>query len=171
MALLDRGTWEGRIYSRGWVPGSGGEYDAVEPATGKTLARVGAASPADVQKAAEAAAQGQREWAALTYDRRAEVLRRAGLLFVEHDDEIHEWLIRESGAIKPFAEFQTRAVAAEECYEAAALASHAYGQLSRRPARLPVLTGPPDLAEDRLTGVPGEVTRPAAGRRSCRRDS
>src|SRR3954464_14289077 len=131
MALLDRGTWEGRIYSRGWVPGSGGEYDAVEPATGKTLARVGAASPADVQKAAEAAAQAQREWAALTYDRRAEVLRRAGLLFVEHEDEIHEWLIRESGAIKPFAAFQTRGVAAEECWEAAGLASHPHGELLR----------------------------------------
>jgi benzaldehyde dehydrogenase (NAD) len=131
MALLDRGTWEGRIYSRGWVPGSGGEYDAVEPATGKTLARVGAASPADVQKAAEAAAQAQREWAALTYDRRAEVLRRAGMLFVEHEDEIHEWLIRESGAIKPFAAFQTRGVAAEECWEAAGLASHPHGELLR----------------------------------------
>src|SRR3954451_10483539 len=131
MALLDRGTWEGRIYSRGWVPGSGGEYDAVEPATGKTLARVGAASPADVQKVAEAAAQAQREWAALTYDRRAEVLRRAGLLFVEHEDEIHEWLIRESGAIKPFAAFQTRGVAAEECWEAAGLASHPHGELLR----------------------------------------
>ena len=65
-------VWEGRIYSGGWVPGSGGEYDAVEPATGNTLGRVGTATPADVHKAAERAAQAQREWAGLTYDRRAE---------------------------------------------------------------------------------------------------
>ena len=76
-----------------------------------------------MHKAAESAAQAQREWAALPYDRRAAVLRRAGQLFVEHEDEIHDWLVRESGAIRPFAGFQTRAVAAEECCEAAALAS------------------------------------------------
>jgi benzaldehyde dehydrogenase (NAD) len=132
MAFLDRSRWEGKIFTTGgWGPGSGGEYDAVEPATGTALARVGAASAADVHKAAEAAAQAQRDWAALPYDQRAAVMRRAGQLFVEHEDEIHEWLIRESGAIRPFAGFQTRAVAAEECWEAAALAAHPYGELLR----------------------------------------
>src|SRR3954447_11735350 len=97
MDFLDRDLWEGKIYSGGWVAGSGGEYDAVEPATGNKLARVGAATADDVHKAAEAAAQAQREWAALTYDRRAEVLRRAGQLFIEHEDEITDWVIRESG--------------------------------------------------------------------------
>ena len=132
MTFLDRARWEGKLFTTGgWVAGSGGEYDAVEPATGAKLARVGAASADDVHKAAESAAHAQREWAALPYDRRAAVLRRAGQLFVEHEDEIHEWLVRESGAIRPFAGFQTRAVAAEECWEAAALASHPYGELLR----------------------------------------
>lgn len=131
MSLLDRSTWEGKIYSGGWVPGSGGEYAAVEPATGETLAQVGAATAEDVRRAAEAAAGAQREWAALSYDRRAAVLRRAGDLFVQYEDEIHEWLIRESGAIRPFAQFQTRGVAAEECWEAAALASHPVGEVLR----------------------------------------
>ena len=128
---MQRSTWEGRIYSGGWVAGSGGEYPAVEPATGSELAQVGAATAADVHKAAESGVQAQQEWAALTYERRAAVLRRAGDLFVEHQNEIHEWLIRESGAIRPFAAFQTRGVAAEECWEAAALASHSYGELLR----------------------------------------
>src|ERR1700712_4972319 len=131
MDLLERSVWEGRIYSNGWVTGSGGEYPAVEPATGKQLAQVGAATAADVHKAAESAAQAQRDWAALTYDRRAGVPRRAGDLFDEYQDEINSWLIRESGAIRPFAGFQTRGVAAEECWEAAALASHSYGELLR----------------------------------------
>jgi benzaldehyde dehydrogenase (NAD) len=131
MAFLERSTWEDKIYSGGWVSGSGGSYDSVEPATGQKLARVGAASAADVHKAAEAAAQAQVEWAALPYDQRARVLRNAGQLFLEHEDEIHEWLMRESGAIRPFAAFQTRSVAAEECWEAAGLASHSYGELLR----------------------------------------
>ena len=59
MAFLDRSRWEGKIFTTGgWVPGSGGEYDAVEPATGNTLARVGAATAADVHKAAEAGGAG-----------------------------------------------------------------------------------------------------------------
>ncbi len=131
MAFLEQSTWEDKIYSDGWVPGSGGSYDAVEPATGRKLARVGAASSADVQRAAQTAARAQVEWAALPYDRRAAVLRRAGQLFLDHEDEIHEWLMRESGAIRPFAGFQTRVVAAEECWEAAGLAGHSYGQLLR----------------------------------------
>lgn len=39
MSLLDRGVWEGKIYSGEWVAGSGGAYAAVEPATGRELAR------------------------------------------------------------------------------------------------------------------------------------
>src|SRR3954453_4909446 len=139
MEFLDRALWEGKLFTgAGWVAGSGGEYAAMEPATGKELARVGAASEADGHKAAESAAQAQREWAALPYDQRAAVLRRAGDLFVEHEGEIHEWLIRESGAVRAFAQFQTRGVAGEECFESAALASHPYGQLlrSNQPDRL-----------------------------------
>ena len=34
MAFLDSSRWEGKIFTTGgWMPGSGGEYDAVEPAT------------------------------------------------------------------------------------------------------------------------------------------
>ncbi|WP_409464247.1 aldehyde dehydrogenase family protein [Amycolatopsis sp. GA6-003] len=130
MTLLGTG-WQGRIFSGGWIPGAGGEYDAVEPATGNTLAKVGAAAPEDVAKAAAAAREAQREWAAQPYDARARVLRRAARLFEDHGDEIDEWLVRESGATRAFAKFQTRAVAAEECHEAAALAAHPYGELLR----------------------------------------
>ncbi|MCO7191463.1 aldehyde dehydrogenase family protein [Pseudonocardia sp. McavD-2-B] len=131
MSFLDAARWQGRIYSGGWVEGGAGTYPSVEPATGATLAEVGAASAADVRTAAATAVAAQREWAAQPYDARAAVLRRAADLFVEHEDEIHDWLIRESGAIRPFAGFQTRAVAAEECREAAALAAHPYGRLLR----------------------------------------
>ena len=131
MNFLDKSPWSGQIYSGGWGPGSGGTYDAIEPATGDTLGTVGLATADDVTRAAQTAAEAQPAWAALSYDRRAAVLRRAGDLFLEHEDEINEWLIRESGAIRPFAEFQTRGVAAQECWEAAALAAQPYGEVLR----------------------------------------
>ena len=52
MSFLDPTTWQGKVYSGGWVPGSGGTYDAVEPATGQKLASVGAATAEDVRAAA-----------------------------------------------------------------------------------------------------------------------
>src|SRR4051794_26471495 len=130
MSLLDLDTWQGRIYSDGWVQGGSGDAAVLEPATGTELARTGRATPEDVLRAAERAAQAQVAWAGQPYAARAAVLRRAGQLFIEHAQEIADWLVRESGAVRPFAEFQTQ-VAAEECFAAAALAAGPYGQLLR----------------------------------------
>jgi benzaldehyde dehydrogenase (NAD) len=63
MSFLDPARWQGKIYSGGWRAGSGGTYDAVEPATGQTLASVGAAGADDVHAAAERAVEAQRAWA------------------------------------------------------------------------------------------------------------
>ncbi|WP_327692645.1 benzaldehyde dehydrogenase [Streptomyces sp. NBC_00459] len=131
MTFLDSSIWEGLVFSGGWVNGSGGEYDAVEPATGKTLGRVGCGTPADVDKAVDQAVRAQREWAALPYSDRAAVLRRAARLFEEHRQEIETCLMRESGAVRPFAALQVSSGGAEECYEAAALAGAPYGELLR----------------------------------------
>jgi benzaldehyde dehydrogenase (NAD) len=131
MALLEPSTWEGRIFSGTWIEGCAEAYDALEPATGKSLGRVGAASPADVDRAVERAVAAQRAWAALPYGERAAVLRRAARLFEEHSTELEDWLIRESGAIRPFAALQVAAGGADECYEAAALAAAPYGELLR----------------------------------------
>ncbi|MGI5132449.1 aldehyde dehydrogenase family protein [Pseudonocardia sp. CA-107938] len=129
--LLDDPRWHGRIYSGGWATGAGEEIISTEPATGEVLGRVGAATPADVHKAAERAAQAQVDWAARPYQDRAAVLRRAARLFEEHQEEIETWVVRESGAIRPFATVQTIGGGADECYEAAALAAAPYGELLR----------------------------------------
>lgn len=130
-ALLDDPRWHGRVFSDGWVPGGGGEIDSVEPATGATLGRVGAATADDVHRAAASAVRAQVAWAARPYTERAAVLRRAAALFEEHHAEIEDWVVRESGAIRPFAAVQTFGGGAEECHEAAALAAAPYGELLR----------------------------------------
>ncbi|MEV7978994.1 benzaldehyde dehydrogenase [Streptomyces sp. NPDC086519] len=131
MTFLDAGDWQERIFSGGWIKAAGETYDSTEPATGKTLGRVGSATPADLERAVERAVQAQRDWAARPYVERAQVLRRAARLFEEHHAEIAEWIVRESGAVRPFADFQTSNGAAEECYEAAALAAAPYGEVLR----------------------------------------
>ena len=147
MGLMDRETWDGKVFVGGdWVPGSDGDYAVVEPATGDELARMGKASADDVAAAAASAADAQRAWAETPYLARAAVLRKAGDLWTEHADEIAWWNIREVGTIPPMAGFALH-VAEQECYEAAALPSRAYGELI--PSEEPRLS----LARRRPVGV------------------
>ncbi|MFA1549729.1 benzaldehyde dehydrogenase [Actinomadura chokoriensis] len=129
MGLLDSVAWQGNIFKNGeWTPGTGGDYAVVEPATGAELGRMGQATPEDVAEAAASAAKAQREWAALPYPARAAVLRKAGDLWQEHAEEISGWNVREVGAVPGMAGFALH-VAAEECYEAAALPGRSIGEV------------------------------------------
>ncbi|MGW1533702.1 aldehyde dehydrogenase family protein [Streptomyces aureus] len=121
MPLLDPTTWQSR-------PLRGGEYTATEPATGEGLGTLALATAEDVADAARTARSAQDAWAAAPHFARAAVLRRAGDLFAAHADELRDWIVRESGSIPGKADFELH-VAAQECYEAAALASRPTGQV------------------------------------------
>jgi benzaldehyde dehydrogenase (NAD) len=151
VTLLEDRSWEGKIWTGAWTDGGGGTYAAVEPATGETLGQVGRATPEDVASAAARATEAQPAWAAVPFEERARVLRRAGEVLEANADEIKGWLARESGAIQPFGDFQVH-TSAQECFEASALPSHPYGELLR--------TGAPRLSFARRVpaGVVGVIT-------------
>ena len=128
MSLLDDAAWSGRIHVGGWVRGGGDDIKVTAPATGEVLGTVGSASPADVLQAASAAAAAQRSWATTNPEERAAVLRRAGALIEQHAEEIQGWIIREAGSIPAKAGLETH-VAAQECFEAAALPTHPHGHV------------------------------------------
>jgi benzaldehyde dehydrogenase (NAD) len=130
MGLLDDGVWQGKLFLSGWVEPTAGTVAVREPATGKQLAEVGLATPADVERAAKEAVAAQRDWAARPFTERAAVLRTAGDLWKRHSAELEDWIMRESGAIQGKAQIETH-VAAEECYEASTLPSRPYGELLR----------------------------------------
>jgi len=130
MTFLDGAPWQGNISDVGWRPGGAGDAPVIEPATGETLARVGRASVDDVATAAQAAVDAQGAWAALPFTARSAILRGAGQLFNDHAAELAEWIVRESGGIQPKADLELH-VAAEECFEAAAAASHPTGSILR----------------------------------------
>lgn len=126
VSLLNADTWTAKIFADGWSGGSGGTAPVIEPATGDRLGVIGLADAEDARKAATRAAAAQAQWAARPPGERAAVLRRAGALWEAHAEEIQDWIVRESGAIRPKAELETH-IAAQECYEAAALPSHPHG--------------------------------------------
>ena len=130
MSFLDDAPWRSNIFTGEWRPGGAGDAPVIEPATGQELARSGRASVDNVAEAAEVAASAQREWAAFSFTQRAAILRRAGQIFLEQTEEISDWIIRESGGIGPKAGLEVH-VASEECFEAAALASHPTGEILR----------------------------------------
>jgi benzaldehyde dehydrogenase (NAD) len=128
MSLLDSALWSDKIFINGWVAGSAGSRDVVSPSTGEKLGSIGVASVDDVNKAATAASQAQKEWAAQKPEARAAVMRRAGELWEKHAEEINGWLVAEAGSIPPKAGLETHA-AANICFEAASLPSHPMGEV------------------------------------------
>ncbi|MDO5754596.1 aldehyde dehydrogenase family protein, partial [Arthrobacter sp.] len=99
MSLLEESLWNSKININGWIRGSAGSQDVMEPATGNVLGRVGLASAEDVLRAASTAAKAQVLWAAKKPEERAAVLRKAGDLWELHAEEINVWLVREAGSI------------------------------------------------------------------------
>ena len=151
MTLLDTNKWHGMVYSDGWVEAAGGTAPVLSPATREEIAQIGVANADDVARACARAAEAQRAWAATNYIERAAVLRRAGQLWEQHAAEVGEWLVREAGSIPPKAGVETD-TAAQECYEAAALASQPLGEII--PSAQPRLS----LARRLPVGVVGVIS-------------
>lgn len=128
MVFFDPSTWDGKVYSSGWMTSSGGSQEINEPATGNAIGRFGVANADDVAKAAAAAKTAQKAWAAASYAERAAVLRRAGDLVEKHADVLSDWLIREAGSAKGKAAFETNLVSGG-FHAASAIAMAPYGQL------------------------------------------
>jgi benzaldehyde dehydrogenase (NAD) len=134
VSLLDPSIWTSSVSSSGWTRSSAGDLGVIEPATGAELGRVGVADASDVARASASAAGAQADWARVSYEERAAVLRRAGLLFEQYAAEIEEWIVRETGAIPPKAALETH-IAANECFEASSLPSLPSGDLLPSPTR------------------------------------
>ena len=81
---------EQQLYIGGrYVAATGGAtFETLNPATGEVLAVVQSASRADVDKAVEAAAAGQKVWAAMTAMQRSRILRKAVDILRARNDEL-----------------------------------------------------------------------------------
>ncbi|WP_373989764.1 benzaldehyde dehydrogenase [Duganella sp. BuS-21] len=148
--LLNEAEWQGKIFNGAWIDGVA-THPVREPGSGAQLTSVGWAQPSYIADSAAAAVKAQREWAALPYQRRAAVLRRAAELLLANREEIVDWIVRETGAIAPFAEFQI-----ENAYtvleEAASMPSQSSGMM------LPGDAGRLSFARRQPHGVVGVIS-------------
>ncbi|WP_375001261.1 aldehyde dehydrogenase family protein [Aeromicrobium sp. CTD01-1L150] len=85
--ILDR-DW-GLLIGGSLVPaGSGATFDVTDPFAGRLLARVPDATPEDVDRAAEAAADARTDWAQVPALDRAELVRRLADAVEQHGEEL-----------------------------------------------------------------------------------
>ncbi|WGW11303.1 NAD-dependent succinate-semialdehyde dehydrogenase [Saxibacter everestensis] len=86
-----------------WTASANGKTFVVEnPATGEVIAEVADGSPADAQRAIEAAGAAQADWARTSPRERSEILRRAYDIIISRADELARLITAEMG--KPLAE-------------------------------------------------------------------
>lgn len=128
-SLLDPGIWSGCVFDGSWRAADT-TLTTIEPATGIEVGTVGVATPTDVDAAVLIAQEAQRAWGSAGYDVRARVLRAAAALFTENATEIADLFAREAGAPQRVSGPQAM-ISAEECFEAAALASMPAGEVLR----------------------------------------
>lgn len=122
--------WDEKIFAGAFVPGGAGTMAVTAPATGETIATIGQADLADLDKAVAAAKQAQRAWAALPYTERAAVMTKAAAILEADPDRLTRWLVPEAGSGQGKAGFETMLVTSE-LSAAAALAAQPYGQMLR----------------------------------------
>ena len=104
------------LYINGeWVDADGGKTLTVSnPASGSVLCSVADGSPADGNRALDAAAAAQREWARTEPRVRGELLRKAYELLIERADDFAMLMTLEMG--KPLAEARGEVVYAAEFF-------------------------------------------------------
>ena len=100
---------------------SDGDLVVVNPATGQVVASVAQSGPEDVRAAVAAARAAQPAWAALGFDGRAKILKRAQKWTIQNTDRIARTIVSETG--KTYED----ALLAEVAY-----AASAYGFWSKR---------------------------------------
>lgn len=117
--------WADSIYSSGWRKVQS-LADVIEPATGKTLTRIGLANSEAVRDAAASAAKAQRTWESVSFDLRARILRKVAALIEERMPMLANWIVRETGSTSLKANFELGA-SIRAVYEAAAMPSQPTG--------------------------------------------
>lgn len=132
--------------------GTGRTGEDLDPWSGENLHEIALGDPDDVDQAYRAAKDAQVDWAAVTPETRAGVLRRAGELMTSRRDEIIDWLVRESGSTMGKAEFEWN-LTRTGMYAAASMPHRMAGQIL--PSDVP---GKENRVYRRPVGVVGTIS-------------
>lgn len=127
-----------------WYAGDGARFEVRDPADGEVIVELPDLGPEQVQRAIDAAAQAQRDWAARPAKERAAILRRWHDLMLTNQEDLARLMTAEQG--KPLAESRGEVAYGASFIEwFAEEAKRAYGEIIPPPTadrRLLVLKQP-----------------------------
>ena len=127
--FLNPTQWHGKLFQGAWTaPASTQTAAVIEPATGDSLTSVGVANAQDVEVSVQAAVAAQSQWAVLAPRLRADIFRRAAVLFEQHFAELSLMVTRETGGALFKGEHEVRE-AVTLCHLAAGMPLQAQGQV------------------------------------------
>ncbi|PKF34959.1 benzaldehyde dehydrogenase [Acinetobacter proteolyticus] len=150
MSILTKEIWDQKLFRGTWQSAKNG-YQVVEVATGESLGQIGYADASDVVEAARQAKIAQKQWWALSYQERQVVFERAVQILTEHQAEIIEWLVKESGSLQLKAGFEVN-ISIQVLKHCIALPAADQGTL------LPTTAGKLSLAKRVPLGVVGVIS-------------
>lgn len=133
--LMNPDLWQGKVLSDGWQSADDSAA-VIDKATGEQIGSIGVAGATTVSRAATMARAAQPGWAAMSYEARAAIFRKAARLVEDNLDELATWIMRESGAIRPKADVELKA-AIGILYESAGMLTEPQGLvLPSNPGRM-----------------------------------
>lgn len=149
-ALLSANVWEDKIFTGEWTKAKAFKK-SIEPATQETIGSFGIIKPKEVASIAANASSVQSQWANTSYDERAGLLRNTANIAQENFVEIVELIMKETGSIRPKAEFEV-AITIKALNLASAMPSQSQGSV------LPSDNGKISLAKRLPIGVVGVIS-------------
>ena len=112
LPIQSQSIHEGAIFANGWRRGGGDVLPVFDKATGQEMARFGCASTQDVHETALVAASVQLDWASESISNRAAVMNKVATLLEEGWEDAAAWIMRETGGVRPKADFEIATVIA-----------------------------------------------------------
>lgn len=106
--LMNPALWQGKVLSDGWQTADDSAA-VIDKASGEQIGTIGVADAATVSRAAAMARAAQPGWAAMPYEERAAIFRKAARLVEDNLDDLATWIMRETGAIRPKADVELKA--------------------------------------------------------------
>jgi benzaldehyde dehydrogenase (NAD) len=106
--LTNRSIWDGKLFLNGWNMSENGTADVTDKSTGDVLAKIANANSADVNAASRSAVVAAKLWSRTPPEQRAAILRRAGQLLLQYEEEAVYWIVRESGSSRLKAGLELR---------------------------------------------------------------
>lgn len=150
MSLITQSIWNGKLFNGTWFD-TENHYSVEEVATGETLGKIGYADKYNVIEAGKQAQKAQKDWWALSYQERQTVFERAVEIVVEHQAELVEWIVKESGSIGLKANFEVN-IALQVLKNCVAIPSMDQGTV------LPTSNGKVSIAKRLPLGVVGVIS-------------